>query len=440
MRHYPRILILGQPFNNITGGGITLTNLFRGWPQEQIAVAATGHLLYFAEIDICNTYYQLGEDEHRWIFPFSILQRSFPSGLKSFEKRDIVPQNRNISSLRYEFVNHVFYPFLSWLGLYHCTSRIILSERFRNWLDSYKPDMLYLQISSRETILFALQLVEYLNIPSAIHIMDDWLSTISNRGVLNKYWAKRINREFQILLDRIDVHLSISDAMSEAYEIRYNKRFIAFHNPIDLTAWMPHSKSDFKLDISNIEILYSGRIGIGIAKSLIEVASAIDKLNNGSNCIKLKIQTPTEEEAVLNMLRKFSCTVINPIVAYSELPVIFSGADILLLANDFDEQGISYLKLSMPTKASEYMISGTPIFVYAPSESAVFKAICQNECGYCLSKQGEEGIINAIRFLISDEVFRKKISRNAVVYARRSFDAEKVRSNFQNILISQSLK
>jgi len=46
MNNYPKILIFGQPFNTYSGGGITLTNLFRGWPKDRIAVASTGHVLY----------------------------------------------------------------------------------------------------------------------------------------------------------------------------------------------------------------------------------------------------------------------------------------------------------------------------------------------------------------------------------------------------------
>ena len=41
--------------------------------------------------------------------------------------------------------------------------------------------------------------------------------------------------------------------------------------------------------------------------------------------------------------------------------------------NDFDKKSISFLKYSMPTKASEYMISGTPVLVYSHGETAVSK-------------------------------------------------------------------
>jgi glycosyltransferase involved in cell wall biosynthesis len=167
-----------------------------------------------------------------------------------------------------------------------------------------------------------------------------------------------------------------------------------------------------------------------------EVASAVEVLNKEGLNIKLHIQTPTEEQSIINMLNEYRCVTINKLAAYSELPKIFSSADILLLANDFDKLGISYLKFSMPTKASEYMISGTPILVYAPEEAAVLKTLKHNECGYCLSKRGKTEIMCAIRFLISNEEYRKKISQNSVNYAKQFFDAEKVRTDFQNLFIN----
>jgi glycosyltransferase involved in cell wall biosynthesis len=440
MTRIPKIIIFGQPFNDLTGGGITLTNLFKGWPQDKIAVAATGHVLYYVTTDICKTYYQLGEEEHKWIFPFNLVQRSFKSGLKMLDSHVIVDNNRHISNLRFKFVNHIFYPILSWLGLLHCSSKIILSDRFKSWLSEYKPDVFYFQVWNLETIIFSRHLARYLNVPTAVHIMDDWPSTISSNGLFNNYWRKRIDREFKQLLDNVDLHLSISYAMSDEYQQRYNKTFIPFHNPIELSTWLPLSKTDFTLNEDHIIILYSGRIGIGIADSIIETASAIDLLNMEGMNIKLHIQTPTEEQSILNMLKKNNCVVINPLVKYSELPAIFSGADILLLANDFEKHGASYLKFSMPTKASEYMISGTPVLVYAPEETAVFKFFKQNDCGYCISKPGKIEIMSAIRFLINDEEYRKKISYNAVNSARKVFDADKVRVDFQNLFITLSKK
>jgi glycosyltransferase involved in cell wall biosynthesis len=128
--------------------------------------------------------------------------------------------------------------------------------------------------------------------------------------------------------------------------------------------------------------------------------------------------------------------ILNPFADYSQIPAIFSNADILLLASDFSSYGIRYLRFSMPTKASEYMISGTPVMVYTPDIVAVSKFFSRNECGYCITKESKDEIIKGIRYLINNEEYRKKISFNAVNLAKERFDAVKVRAEFQKLIIN----
>jgi glycosyltransferase involved in cell wall biosynthesis len=128
--------------------------------------------------------------------------------------------------------------------------------------------------------------------------------------------------------------------------------------------------------------------------------------------------------------------VLNPFADYSQIPAIFSKADILLLASDFSSYGIKYLRFSMPTKASEYMISGTPVMVYTPDIVAVSKFFSRNECGCCITTESKDEIINGIRYLINNEEYRKRISFNAVNLAKERFDAVKVRTEFQKLIIN----
>ena len=432
---YPRVLIFGQPFNKRHGGGITLTNLFKGWDKSKIAVADSGHMMYEITRDVCDTYYQLGKDEYKWMFPFNLIQKKYKSGLKTFDEKNEKQGNETKNGIRYKIVNRIFYPLMQWLGLFYSVIRIKMSAQFRNWLTEFNPEVLYVQVTTRESILFVAELIDTLKIPSAIHFMDDWPSTIVKDGLFKNYWKKKIDSELKKLLDKVDLHLSISDAMAVEYKKRYGKEFRAFHNPIDTAFWLPHTKYDFSIDKENIKILCSGRIGQnGISESLIEVASAIDKMNADGLGIRLHIQTSTREKSIINRLNEFNCVVFNPFVNYTQLPEIFSSADILLLANDFDSKSIDYLRYSMPTKASEYMISGTPVLVYTSDLAAVSVFFSDHECGYCISKNSEEEIIKGIKFLIDNEEYRRKISNNAVNTALHKFDALKVRGEFQNLL------
>jgi glycosyltransferase involved in cell wall biosynthesis len=436
MNNYPRILIIGPPFNNFTGGGITLSNLFKGWPKDRIAVASTGHVLQDLATDVCDTYYLLGKNEQRWMFPFNLLQRSYSSGLISFNTSAKKPIINSKKSFRRTLVEKLFYPVLQELGLIHFLSKISFSKQFIEWLNSYKPEILYIQVTSREDIIFSIKLHDYLGLPSVIHNMDDWPSTISNKGLFKNYLRTKIDKEFRQLLKRMDLCLSISNAMTSEYLKRYNREFKAFHNPIETKNWQPYCKTNFSLHDDHVRILYSGRIGIGITASLVEVANVIKEINQSGGNLKLYIQSPSSDYEVRNKLQTYDCIVLNPVVEYSQLPIVFSQADILLIANDFDKKGIDYLKYSMPTKVSEYMISGTPILIYASGETAVSRFFIDYECGCCVSEQDPVKLKDAIMLLTSNEEYRKKLSQNAVKIARELFDAEKVKNDFQQLIIN----
>ena len=430
---FPRVLIFGQPFNSFSGGGITLTNLFKGWPKDRIAVTYLGHGLVSVTTDVCDTYYQLGEKEHKWRFPFSLIQKKFESGLKSFDQKSEMPSRLNKKGFRYLVVNNLFYPALEWLGLYHYASKIEISSDFKRWLTEFNPEVLYIQVATRETLLFAGDLSDFLKIPCVIHNMDDWPSTISSKGLLKNYLGKKIDKEFRSLLDRMDLFLSISDAMSSEYKKRYGKDFIPFHNPIDTKKFSGLEKKGFAED-NLLRILYLGRIGMANKESLYFFSKAVSSWPGEHPGICLDIFTPDLDSPDSRLIRNLKNVRLSLPVKHEDVPALLAASDLLLLPLDFNQNGMNYAQFSMPTKASEYMMSGTPIIVFAPAETAISRFCSENDCAYCLTGHEMNEIMRAIQFIIEHEDFRKKWTRNAVGIASKLFEATRVRENFQTML------
>src|SRR5690606_36011641 len=117
-------------------------------------------------------------------------------------------------------------------------------------------------------------------------------------------------------------------------------------------------------------LLYAGRVGLGIQKSLITIAKAIGQVNKELD-LNIKFVLQTAEKP--SWTEDFPHVLHSSIVAYDELPRMFSAADFLILPYDFSRKSIKYIQFSMPTKASEYMASGTPIIVFAPEATAIAK-------------------------------------------------------------------
>ena len=436
----PKVLIFGQSFNKNTGGGITLSNLFSGWPKDKIAVANIGHGMRDVDFSVCVNYYLLGEKEYKWVFPFNKLQRQFESGV-------ITPANNNnittvdnmlqVSSKNYRkiFIEKMFFPFVHYMGFSPKMCKLILSPSFKIWLDNYQPDVIYVQVSNLESINFANALKEYLQKPVILHMMDDWPSVISSRGPLKNYWHNTVDKALRGLLNKCSLLLSISDAMTEEYEERFKLKFTSFHNPINIEDWLPYSKKDWQVN-DTFKILYTGRIGTANSESIKLVAEAIHVMCTDGFKISLDIFSPNTNTETAKGLKVFKGVTLKNIVPHSQIPSLLPQYDLLVLPLDFDKKSLKFAKLSMPTKASEFMVSGTPILVFAPHQTALAKYAEKDKWAYLVTDPKEKIILDALKELYNNYNLRAALGERAKALAIENEDAHIIRHKFKEAICS----
>ncbi len=280
--------------------------------------------------------------------------------------------------------------------------------------------------------MFCLSVQAYLNKPLAFHMMDDWPSTISESGLFKKYWQKKIDLELRGLFDKATVLISISDEMAYEYQRRYNKNFITFHNPINVNFWNKYQRTNYDIN-DNPTILYAGRIGLGIDSSLELFAKAVQKVNEEQD-ISVKFILQTRDKPL--WIEKYKNTIHKDFVSYNDLPKSFSEADFLLLPYDFSPKSIKYIKYSMPTKAPEYMISGTPIIIFAPEVTAIVKYALEHNFAQLITQKSIIEISKAIKHLIDDKVHREQIAQNAIHIAEKNHNSNLVANNFKKVILS----
>lgn len=425
---HPKILIVGQTFNKRTGGGITMTNLFAGWPKERLAVASNENLRADIDISVCRILYQLGYNGKLHPFPLNIILPKIQCGLVDIPD-SMTKGNTNMPVLsgKYARIYDMLRRLLHFFGLFNVLYKLRMTPEFSAWLKEYNPDIIYSQLSTLELIRFVNDIHELTGKPVAIHMMDDWPMTIARSGLMSTYWKETIDREFRALVNKSAILLSISQEMSDEYKKRYGREFKAFHNPIDIIFWKGHQRKTYALK-NDPTVLYAGRIGTGIQQSLETTAMAIDEVNKKLG-ISIKFVVQTESSPA--WIGKYSCACYRPQVPYSELPKVFSDADILVLPYDFSRESVRFIQFSMPTKAPEYMVSGTPVIVCAPAETAIVKNAIRNRWAKIVTDNSIEKLSAAIGELIQHREEREMTAKNAIAFAENNFNAEKVRASFQ---------
>ncbi|OOG68054.1 glycosyltransferase family 4 protein [Algoriphagus sp. A40] len=426
----PRVLIFGQSFNSNTGGGITLSNLFHDWPKDDLAVIVTSHAIDNINASYCDQYYFIGSKENSWKFPFRIFQRKMPSGQLDISKYVKGGEVQSKPNLRTRFINNVFYPILNWTGLFHVLSEITLTEDLKNWIKSFNPEVVYIQVSTRDSLMFGIALTQFLGLPVVLHQMDDWLNSISYGGLASGFWKKKINREFQELVDLSTLCLSISDQMGKEYERRFGKGFKTFHNPVDLSFWNSgEEKIKLNPNPNGISVLYAGRTGFGIGTSLKTFAQAVEEIRIEENLpIEFYIQTIEP----LSWISEFKGTHYRGLVPYSKLPQLFRGSDFLLLPCDFSPKSVEFLRYSMPTKAPEYMISSAVIILMAPKETAVHQYGHSENWAFTIGKDDVDFVKKELLRLFQNKELQKQISERAIYLAKKNHDSISIRENFAN--------
>lgn len=441
----PKILIIGETFHHKSGGGITLCNLFKDWPKENLINAGDQYILNNLDYNKCIYYYQFGNKENKYFLPWNIrkyiphpiLRNNSESGSIDFKikENNKIKGNSKLMQLLKKLLISISYIF----GVYPILCKKGVSKEFIDWVYKHNPDYIYTQLSDISSIRFTRELIDKTNISLAIHIMDDWPSTYSKSGLLYYYWKKRIDIEFRELIKLSSICLSISEGMSEEYKRRYNREFIPFHNPIDLDFWGKNIKSNFRINQDDIRVLYSGRIGLGIEESLLDVIIVVDEMRKNGVKITLELQVPEKNHNLFYKYIKNGTIVYNPVVEYQEIPRIFSNADILILPYDFSSNGLKFIKYSMPTKASEFMMSGTPILLYCSEDVYLGKHAKKYEWAHLVSTKNRAILKTNLITLIQNQELRISYSKKALNFARNNFNSTKVRAEFLSVF-NTSLK
>jgi len=192
---------------------------------------------------------------------------------------------------------------------------------------------------------------------------------------------------------------------------------------------LPDSRTDWKAGTPFVLRYVGSIVPDGQRDSLREIALAVARLSADGLDVQLRIHSPAHESVYLRDLSSSAVRIEGP-PDPSSIARLLAETDLLVLPYNFDARSARYIRLSLPTKAPAYMISGTPILVYAPGDVATARYATREGWGYAVTSREKEAVMEAIRTLMQDAGLRERLGRRAKEVAVARHDASVVKASF----------
>ena len=174
------------------------------------------------------------------------------------------------------------------------------------------------------------------------------------------------------------------------------------------------------------------------AAPLKQFAAVLEDFRREGRPVVLRVHSPYPIEEIRSVLGPLADAVYAGSVAYEDLPSAFRAADGLLLPLDFTPGTIKYIRLSLLTKATEYMISGTPIFLFAPEGLATTEYLLAHDAAFHCGNP--DGLKAAIATFMDDPDTRARIGSNALRRAREAHLIQDVNERMRQALNGKPMR
>lgn len=405
---FPRVLVLcHEPINQVGGGGVTMGNLFRGWPQDSLA-QVWGHHRFEIDTDICSIQLRLGDHAVRG-------EKWVPARLK--RQRQLV--RRILHTVR--------------------MGRRFDYDRALIWARDFRPDVIYSQATEYPMYSWWLPrwLSRDLKVPLVNHIMDDWPAFMIQEWppVFRQLMAPILKRQLRLLFGAGAQNLAICRQMADSFSRDYGVSFVPFHNAVDFQQWQQPRRT-YEIGDRGFRVVYMGALTDNMqVHSLRDVAGVVASMAQQGIDISLTVYTGAIfRDYYRQYFDGLLAVAHGGTVAREDLCACLATADLLILPVNFDRKSLTLARYSMPTKVPEYMASGTPVLVYAPAVVPASQYARQEGWGYIVDQKDTGLLRQALGELMESEPLRAQLGRRGRALAERNHDANAVRGEFRTLL------
>jgi len=420
---YPKVLIISPvSFNQVTGGGIFLRNLFSDWPTNRISVVH--HDPLWDENTSTVNSFRLTNRELSFCWPFS----KFLSLTSPYSLAGQAPSSIACSSIKRSLLKPLQYCVYSSLP-----ERSKLTTQLHQFISKEKPDLIYTILGSNGLMSLIRNVLKISLMPLCIHIMDDWISSSHTHGVFAYSNRRAMTQHFSNLLSQCDQLLTISDAMSAEYFQRYRLTSISLMNAIPDP---PNSRLTQETG-GIFRLVYIGSVlqNAQLA-SIIDVMRAVQNLSNSRCNIQFHVYCNTSGYSLLAP-HLGSASFIHPLpTSDTHFFDMLSTASCLLLPSNFDVNSVKHIKFSLPAKLPAYLASRTPILLYGPPGTAQSDYAIADQWAEVINQRSQRRLCSKLLSMYNNKAQPSPYVQNAYRCYLRNHRIKPNTERFRKILCS----
>lgn len=312
-------------------------------------------------------------------------------------------------------------------------------DEIRSLLNQFDPDIVLFRPTPESPGLhaIAMEFIREGDKPLVTWIMDDWPTT---QAKLKTKDAEAFLKDWAYLLERSTTRLSICDKMSEAFEARYKKPFRAIANGVNPSDW---PKPQLRKDAAPVRVRYAGSLAENMSlHSILLVAEAVERLASDGVDIVFEIKTRANwHKYTKSHFKNFTQTsfMVADLTA-EEYRQWLSGADISVIAYNFDTVSKQYTQYSLANKLPECLASGTALLGVGPGDVATIGVLQSSECARIVEQDSKEAVQKALSELATSATVRLELAKKAQSIAFSRFNIQNAQGALEQVLRNTEMK
>ena len=418
---YPNLLVIANnSLSENNSNGRTLAGFLKGWEKKNIAqIYISGET---PSSKVCDNFYQITDN--------AVIKGLFNKNNVGKQVFNVVETNNNSNTNKLSKSKSILKLVMRdtlW------GTNVWWNKRLKSWLDDFSPDIiLFFAGESVFTYKMAMKISRFCNSPIIVYNSEGYYfkekNYLKNGGIISDLiyplFHSNFKRIFKKLMKKTVHTVYINDKLKNDYDEEFNLPSTTVYTASDIQLCSKKEKN------SEPVISYLGNLGIGRHIALVEIAEALQSINQDYKLnIYGKIPNDTVSEAFNN------CSAINycGVIPYSEVIEVMHKSDLLVHGESFDDFTIWDLKYAFTTKIADSLSCGTCFFVYAPQELACAEYLLKNECACVVTKKEE--LAKTLEKILTDEQLRNSYIKKGLEIAEKNHDSIKNCDKFQKILI-----